>query len=144
MKFDCEILITNDEAEECILPIISRKCRICELNDRNPNVSVSCVDIIPISKQPNSTNNTEVEQAIENFAAKSQLFSGMVIRNMTNTVILHCVFMALYLLFAGNNYEFVSQCMFIDSFNYVHDYYILYNKDNIDDIVFVAEEQDSE
>ena len=48
------------------------------------------------------------------------------------------------LLSAGDNYEFVSQCMFIDSFNYVHDYYILYNKDNIDDIVFVAEEQDSE
>ena len=89
MQFDCDTLITNDEAEECILPIkytISRKCRICELNDLNPNIRVSCVDIIPISKQSNSTNNTEVEQAIENFAAKSQLFSGMVIRNMTKTV----------------------------------------------------------
>ena len=85
MQFDCETLITNDEAEECILPImntISRKCRICELNDRT-NVRVSCVDIIPVSKQPNSTNNTEVEQTIEKFAAKSQLFSGMVIKNVT-------------------------------------------------------------
>ena len=44
----------------------------------------------------------------------------------------------------GNNYGFAAQCMYTDSDDCNHVYYILYNKDNFDEIVFVADEDEGE
>lgn len=45
---------------------------------------------------------------------------------------------------AGNNYGFAAGCVYTDPDGCEHDYYILYNKDDFDEIVFVADEDESE
>ena len=80
---NCENLVSNDEADKCISPVKDmdprdRKCKICELMEHtNVPVNVSCVDVIPANEKPVTSTEEEEERAIEGFADKSELFSGM-------------------------------------------------------------------
>ena len=44
----------------------------------------------------------------------------------------------------GNRYQFLKMCNFNDNDSCSHDYYVVYNKDDISELVFIAEEQRSE
>ena len=48
------------------------------------------------------------------------------------------------LITAGGNYVYITMCMYTDEDGCPHIYYILYNNDDIDEFIFVAEEQSSE
>lgn len=82
--FDCDDLVTNDEAARCILPVKNspdeKRCEICEFRI-NTNVNVSCVGIIPVNDQPTSSDMDVVEREIEEFAGK--LFDGMYIMSIS-------------------------------------------------------------
>ena len=43
----------------------------------------------------------------------------------------------------GTSYKNLGLCSFTDNDTCTHDYYVVYNKDDISEIVFVAEEQRS-
>ena len=78
---NCENLVSEDEADKCISPVKDmdsrdRKCQICEIMERtNVPVNVSCVDVFP--NKPDASTEEEEERIVEEFADKSELFSGM-------------------------------------------------------------------
>ena len=69
----CTTLLTDAEAEECILyekdgeGRDSEECQICQLNSI---AEVSCVVVIPENEQPTTDVEDDFEVMIEEFAGK--------------------------------------------------------------------------
>jgi hypothetical protein len=113
---ECFDIGTAQEIEKCITERGTedpRKCQICSFSITNV-VNISCVLLISSQDAPNSDSDAESMRVVEEFAAKN---------------------------LQGNQYEYVKECSFTDDDSCTHYYYLVHKKDDISELIFIAESQ---